>query len=200
MKLGIFVTLGVLLLLALRWFIRAMRHRARMQHYIFAHQLLPSQMFAQPESVLLPMISEKGFCPEGREHLLQFWQAAGENLSERDLVSHEGLTYSVEVLGHPNSTAYLVELPQPKMKPEAYFALMVFDAPGLCCGTIRQLRYFVLEHWGEENGLPKTHLGEWVPKDNGSLKYVSHGSDIPPEKDMLMAKVEQIIQSSGSQP
>ncbi len=200
MKLGIFLTLGVLFLLALLWVINFVRYRARMQHYIFAHQLLPSQMFTDPAAVLVPMISENGFCPEGREHLLRFWEAAGENLGERDSVSSEALTYSVEVLGHPNSTAYFVELPKPEMKTEAYFALMVFDGPGLCCGTLRQLRYFVLEYHGEKNGVPKTHLGEWIPRGNGDMKYVSHGDDTTPEKNILMAKVEQIIHTSGSQP
>lgn len=200
MKIAIFVVLGVLVACVVGWFIAFLRYRARMQHYIFAHQLLPSQMFAEPAAVLAPMVSPTGFSSEGRDHLLRFWEAAGEGQTGGDLASPDALTYSMEVLGHPNSTAFFVELPPPEKKTEAHFALMVFDAPGLCHSTVRHLRYFVLEHYGQQNGAPKTQLGEWTSKDDGSLKYADHGAGPPPEKEAFMARVQEIIEASGSQP
>ena len=200
MKIAIFIILGVLVVAAIAWVIGFIFFRARMQHYVFAHQLLPSQMFAEPVAILAPMVSPTGFSPEGREHLLRFWEAAGEGHTDKDLVSPDDLTYSMEVLGHPNSTAFFVTLPPPVKKTEAHFALIVFDAPGLCCGAVRHLRYFVLEHYGQKNGIPKTQLSEWTPKEDGSLKHVDHGTGTPPAKELLMEKVQQIIETSGSQP
>ena len=143
MKIAIFVILGIVVVCVVGWVIAFVRYRARMQPYNFAHQLLPSQLFAEPVAVLAPMISSTGFSDAGREHLLQFWEAAGEGQSGTDLVPSDSLTYSMEVLGHPNSTAFLIQLPPPEKTTEAHFMLMVFDGPGLVSGTLRQLRYFV---------------------------------------------------------
>jgi hypothetical protein len=196
MKTAFFIILGVLVVAAIAWVIGFIFFRARMQHYIFAHQWLPSQMFGDPVTVLGALASATGSSEEGRIALRAFWEAAGEGQSSKDVVSSDALTYSTEVLGHPNSTAYLVTLPPPVKKTEAHFALMVFDAPGLCCGTLRQLRYFVLEYYGPS----KTQLGEWIRKDDGSLKYADHGTGTPPDRESFLARVQQIIEVSGSQP
>ena len=200
MRVAIFIALGFLIVCATAWVIGFIFYRARMQHYVFAHQSLPSQMFAEPVAVLVPMVSPTGFSPEGREHLLRFWEAAGEGHTDKDLVAPDELTYSMEVLGHPNSTAFFVTLPPPVKKTEAHFALMVFDAPGLCFGAVRHLRYFVLEHYGQKDGRPKTQLSEWTPRKDGSLKHFDHGTGTPPDKASFMARVQQIIETSGSQP
>ena len=191
-----FILLGGIVVAAGAWLIGFMFFRARMQHYIFSHQWLPSQMFDDPETVLGALASATGCSEEGRKALRAFWKAVGEGLSGNDVVSPDGLTYSTEVLGHPNSTAYLVTMPPPIKKTEAHFALMVFDAPGLCCGTIRHLRYFVLEHYGPS----RTQLGEWTPKPDGGLKYVDHGTSATTDRDSFLARVQRIIEESGSQP
>ena len=200
MKIAIFSILGVVVVCVIAWVIGLIFYRARMQHYVFAHQLLPAQLFAEPLAVLAPMVSPTGFSPEGREHLLRFWEAAGDGYGDKDLVAPDSLTYSMVVLGHPNSTAFLVTLPTPAKRTEAHFALMVFDAPGLCFNAVRHLRYFVLENYGQKNGIPKTQLGEWTPTADGGLKYVDHGTGTPPDKASLMARVQEIIETSGSQP
>ena len=94
---------------------------ARQQHYQFAHQLLPKHLFAEPAAVLIPMVSASGFSEEGRAHLLQFWEAAGEGYSGAHLVSSDALTYSMQVLGHPNSTAFLDRTPSTCQKPRGLF-------------------------------------------------------------------------------
>ena len=200
MKIAIIVILGLLFLCVIAWVIGFIFYRARMQLYIFAHQLLPSQMFADPSAVLVPMVSPEGYSDEGRAHLLRLWDAAGEGQSGKDLVSSESLTYLMVVLGHPNSTAFLVTLPPPEKTTEAIFALMVFDAPGLCCNAVRHLRYFVLEYYGQKDGITKTQLSEWTPKEGGGLKHVDHGKGVEADGRAFMAKVQEIIEASGSQP
>jgi hypothetical protein len=200
MKIALFIVLGLVVLCVVAWVIGFIFYRARMQPYVFAHQLLPSQMFAEPVAVLAPMVSPTGFSPEGREHLLRFWEAAGEGHTDKDLVPADELTYSMEVLGHPNSTAFFITLPAPIKKTEAHFVLMVFDAPGLCLDAVRHLRYFVLENYGQKNGTPKTQLSEWAPNEDGSLKHIDHGTGTPPDKASFLARVQEIIEVSGSQP
>jgi hypothetical protein len=196
----ILIIVGVLVVCIVVFFIAYKLFSARMQHYQFAHQLLPKQLFAEPVAVLVPMVSATGFSNEGREHLLRFWEAAGQDYSGQHLVASDSLTYSMVVLGHPNSTAFLIELPPPVKKPEAFFTLMVFDAPGLTVGTVRHLRYFTLEFHGNKNGIAKTWLSEWKPKADGNLEYVDHGEGPAPDKGEFMARVQQIIEASGSQP
>jgi hypothetical protein len=178
----------------------ARRSLARMQHYQFAHDVLPTQLFADPASVIIPLIAPESANPGGRDFLLELWEAAGQTAGDGILVPPDGLDYSTDVFGHPNSTACLIRLPPPLKKPEAYFAAIVFDGPGLAVGTPRQLRYFVLEHHGEKNGSPKTLVGEWSPKGEGKLTYASHGSDTPPDLAAFVSRVRQIIETSGSQP
>jgi len=200
MKIALFVVFGLVALVAVGWGIGFLFYRARMQHYIFAHQALPLEMFGEPILMLAPMISATGYSEEGREHLLQFWSAAGRYCKERDLVPADELTYSMEVLGHPNSTAIFIQLPEPKVKPEAYFCLIVFDGPGLAVGKLRHLRYFTLEYHGLKNGVPKTLVSEWKDNGKGGLDYESYDNETPPDKAAFLARVGAIIQESGSQP
>lgn len=200
MKITIIVILALLVVAVVIFIIAFIKYRARMQHYTFAHQYLPKQMFAEPYGVLVPMVDKTGFSAAGLEHLRLFWEAAGEGFGGKDLVSSDALTYSMVVLGDPNSTAFLIELPPPEKKTEAHFVLMVFDAAGLCCNAVRHLRYFVLENYGEKDGAPKTQLGEWVRKADGSLKYADHGAGPLPTKQDFMWSVQKIIEESGSQP
>ena len=78
--------------------------------------------------------------------------------------------------------------------------MMVFDAPGLTVGTVRHLRYFTLEYHGAKNGNAKTLLSEWKPKPDGELEYVDHGEGPAPDQNEFMTRVQQIIETSGSQP
>ena len=171
-----------------------------MQHYVFAHQLLPKQMFAEPFAVLAPMIDEKGFSKQGRDHLIQFWEAAGEGFSGKHLVPSDALTYRMVLTPHPNTTMFLVELPPPVKKPEAYYVAMVFNAPGLACNKLRHLRYFTLEYHGIKNGTPMTVVSEWKPKDDGELDYEDHGAGPAPDKKEFLKRVQKIVKQSGSQP
>src|SRR5436190_2198872 len=180
MKIAIIVVL-VLVVAVVAFIIIARRGLARMQHYQFAHDVLPTQLFADPASVIVPLIAPDSSSPGGRELLLGLWEAAGQTSRDGIVVRSDGLDYTTDIFGHPNSTACLIQLPPPLKKPEAYFAAIVFDGPGLAVGTPRQLRYFVLEYHGEKNGAPKTLVGEWSPKEDGKLQYSGHGSDTPPD-------------------
>jgi hypothetical protein len=195
----VYIVFGILAVVVIFWVLMFMFGRARMQHYVFAHQTLPSSVFENHQVILTPLVSAKGSSSEGRMHLLKLWQVAAEGLPEQDLVSGDTLAYSMVVLGHPNSTAFFIQLPKAERKTEAHFSLIVFDAPGLSVGKVRHLRYFVLENYGEADGKPKTNLGEWVRKGDG-LKYVDHGKGTPADKAAFMAAVEKIVKESGSQP
>jgi hypothetical protein len=182
------IGLAVLVAAGLGLFVVAVARLPRMHHWTFAHQLLPTQLFADPTSVLDLLISPTGASEEGRRFLLQLWDQAGTG------VPPDGLAYSTEVLGHPNSTAFYIELPAPVKKPEAYFAAIVFDGPGLAAGNLRSLRYFVLEFHGFRDGSPKTLLGEWQDKGQGSLAYADHGAGTAPTKDAFLARVQEIVE------
>jgi hypothetical protein len=89
---AVYIILGVLAVLIIVWVLMFMFGRARMQHYVFAHQTLPSCTFENPQVVLTPLVSGQGFSAEGRKHLLKLWEVAAEGLPEQDLVSGDTLT------------------------------------------------------------------------------------------------------------
>lgn len=190
MKLALVVIL-VLVISLVALILIVSRSVARMQHYQFAHNLLPNELFRDPDSVLMSLIG-----PNGRDFLLHLWEVAGETYGDGRVVTPDGLALTHEVFGHPNSTACFVHLPKPLKKPEAYFAAIVFDGPGWAVGTPRQLRYFVLEYHGEQNGIPRTLLGEWIRKGEGKLRYADHGSDTPPNVEAFVKRLGEIIESS----
>jgi len=199
MKIAIVVFL-VLVVAVVAFLIIARRGLAWLQNYHFAHEVLPTHLFADPASVIIPLIAPESSGLGGRDFLLQLWKESGEPSDDGSIVLPEGLDYTTDVFGHPNSTACLIQFPKPSKKPEAYFAAIVFDGPGLAAGTPRQLRYFVLEHQGEKNGTPKTLLAEWLPAGGGKLKYEEHGAGTPPDMAAFTSRVRQIIETSGSQP
>jgi hypothetical protein len=199
MKIALIVA-SVLIFAVVAFVIIARRGLARMQHYQFAHDVLPTQLFFDPASVIMPLIAPETTNPGGRDFLLTLWQAAGETSQDGIVVPADGLDYTTDVFGHPNSTACLIQLPPPLQKPEAYFAAIIFDGPGLAVGAPRQLRYFVLEYHGDNNGVPKTLVGEWTPKGDSKLKYSEHGSGTPPDLSAFANKVRQILETSGSMP
>jgi hypothetical protein len=98
MKIAIIVAVGVLFLFAVVWVIGFLKKRARMQHYIFAHQLLPAQMFADPSTVLVPMVSETGYSGEGRVRFLA---------SQSTLRSFHLPTHLIELGQEERADAYL---------------------------------------------------------------------------------------------
>ena len=195
-----FIVFLVLVVAVVAFMIIARRGLAWMQHYHFAHEVLPAQLFADPASVILPLVAPNSSSPGGRDFLLHLWESAGQPSGDGTAVPPDGLDYTTDVFGHPNSTVCLIQLPKPSKKPEAYFAAIVFDGPGLAAGTPRQLRYFVLEHNGTKDGKPETLVAEWISAANGKLTHSEHGSDTPPDIAAFTSRVRQIIETSGSQP
>jgi hypothetical protein len=195
MKIALIILLGLVVLVIAFIFV-ARRGLARMQHYQFAHDLLPSELFANPASVILPLIAPDSATPGGRDMLLALWEEAGRRSGDGIVVPPDGLDYTTDVFGHPNATACLIQLPPPLKKPEAYFAAIIFDGPGLAVGAPRQLRYLVLEHHGDNNGTPRTLVGEWSAKDNGKLTYSEHGTGIAPDMTSFAARVREIVEKT----
>jgi hypothetical protein len=78
-------------------------------------------------------------------------------------------------------------------RAEAYYAVMVVDAPGMSAGKIRQLRYFVLEYVAMQKGQLRTYLAEWSPKDSEDLEYHIHAEDIPPSIPEVLKKIDSLL-------
>src|SRR5438477_463763 len=106
MKIAIIVIL-VLVVAVVAFIMIARRGLARMQHYQFAHEVLPTQLFADPASVIIPLVSPASGSPGGRDFLLQLWEATGQTAGDGIVVPPDGLDYATEVFGNPNSTACL---------------------------------------------------------------------------------------------
>ena len=64
MKIALIIVL-VLVVAVVAFIIIARRGLARMQHYQFAHDLLPTQFFADPSSVVIPLIAPDSTSPGG---------------------------------------------------------------------------------------------------------------------------------------
>src|SRR6187455_2306987 len=104
MEVTLLIIFGVIVVIV-ALFIFFRRRMPRMQHYAFAHEVLPSRLFANPESVIIPLIAPQSFSPGGRELLLALWNEAGEASTDPTLLSPDGLDYTSDVFDHPNSTA-----------------------------------------------------------------------------------------------
>ncbi len=76
------IVIVVLVVAFVAFIIIARRGMARMQHYQFAHDVLPTQLFADPASVILPLIAPDSTSPGGRDFLLALWDAAGQTAGD----------------------------------------------------------------------------------------------------------------------
>lgn len=103
------------------------RPRARQQHYLFAHRMLPHIAFDFGAASVL-MLSDPDKAPEFLQNL---WRDCGEGLEGRDLVAPDGLTVGLSAearRSRGDELICLVTLPAPEVAPEAYFVALVCDA------------------------------------------------------------------------
>jgi hypothetical protein len=173
-------------------------HKPRLQHYFFAHRLLPQTIFADPVAVSMPLIitATDRAKPDGVELLETLWQQAHLDPVNEPALPWDATRYEVTCLSHPNNMVIVIPLPAPEHKAEAYFAAIVIDSPGMAAGRIRQLRYFVLELSAFRGGQPKTFLAEWSlkdPDDMSELDYQIHFEDVPPTIPAFLEKIETLL-------
>lgn len=196
MKIAFLVIVAILVVL-IALFLIARHIMPRTHHYFFAHNFLPRELFRDPASIIIPLIDINPGSTKSRDFLLQLWDVAGR-ASGGGILEADGLEHSAEIFGRDISCACFIQLPEPRKKPEAYFAAIVFDSVGLAVGAPRLLRYFVLEYHGEKNGSAKTMVGEWTPDGKNDLKYLSHGTDTQPVMTEFQDKVRQVIETPVS--
>jgi hypothetical protein len=129
---------------------------------MFAHRVLPSLFFQDPERFL--EILKK----EGITFLRFFWDKLGSSLDAEDVQPLHGVNYETRVLEDGTSIA-MIEFPKPEHVTEAYFAALVYRP--LSAGGESIQRYFTLEY-GITLSEPgeRSVLCEWTV-DNHHLNF-----------------------------
>jgi len=175
----------------------ATRPRARQQHYLFAHKMLPQIAFDfGAASVLMLSDSEKA-----ADFLERVWRDCGEGLQGRDLVALDGASVGLAVETRrvaDDEMISIVSLPAPQVTPEAYFVALMCDAVPQSVpndGSPESLelwkllvrstpvRVFTLELSQDEGGREGTVFCEWT--NDG--RHVNMGDGPPADKNAFFA-------------
>jgi hypothetical protein len=121
--------------------------RPRLQHYFFAHKVLPSRI-SNADSVLGILAN-----PDNQEFLVHLWHQIGQGLSPSDCLSPSGLKHSSHWIGDEH-LVILVELP-PAIRPtEAHFVAIT---------TSPTIRYLTFEASGRsEKATDSCMFCEWT--------------------------------------
>lgn len=152
----------------------------RIYHYLFAHKYLPDKLLENSQGVMSWITGEKGV-----EHLITRWGMLRlfNNIDSKDYVSPTGLN---RIVINPTSghTIVLIQFPKPERVSEAFFSAILVQPDN-------SYRYFTLEKtFGEDdNGIPKTVLGEWI---NGNHVNLGSGSS-PNIEDFSALIIERFI-------
>jgi len=173
------------------------RPRARQQHYLFAHKMLPQIAFDFGAASVL-MLSEQ---EKAADFLERVWRDCGEGLEGRDFVSPDGASVGLSVetrrIGN-NELVSIVSLPTPEVTPEAYFVALMCDAvPQSASGDgspetlelwrllVRStpVRVFTLELSQPEEGEARTVFCEWTSDG----RHVNMGDGPSPDKNAFFA-------------
>jgi hypothetical protein len=156
-----------------------MDSQPRPQHYMYAHRVLPSLFFQDPERFL--EILKK----EGIPFLRFFWDKLGSSLDAGDTHPMHGVNYETRVLEN-GTVITLIELPKPEHVTEAYFVALVFRPLGASGESIQ--RYFTLEYGMSlfESG-ERSVLCEWTI-DN---RHVNYGDGPEPASQAFFTTVCQ---------
>jgi hypothetical protein len=197
MWIAIWIALGVgivVLLALVAWLF--FRSQPRMQHYMFAHDVVPQAIFNDPIGCLPLLLSNGRSSAKQSELLTTWWQQAKQSAPFAAEIPVEEISFRTEVLGHPNATAFIIEMPPPEKKREAAAIIVVADGPGLAVGKMRHLRYFALEF----DGSGRASIGEWFQKSPGKLSYREHGGGHSVDVDAFVKAVHRIVEVDGSMP
>ncbi|GAB4215388.1 MAG: hypothetical protein OHK0022_55240 [Roseiflexaceae bacterium] len=156
----------------------------RIQHYSFAHRLLPALAWQDPER-LREALSGAG-C---QQLLLRIWRDIGSKLPQRERIEPHGL--AAELRSHGAFQIVLITLPPPVAITETYFVAYVF---GPHPGAAMPVRYFTLEEsFSFIAHHSRTVLGEWTP-DNS---HHNLGDGPEPELDAFYSRICQEIEGLG---
>jgi hypothetical protein len=189
------IPLGVVAVVAIA-IVFFFRSQPRMQHYMFAHVVAPRAILADPVACLPQLLSDGRTVATKNNLLAEWWTEAKQSAPLGTDIPLKQMRYRTEVLGHPNATAFVIEMPPVAKPKEAVAIAVVADGPGLAAGKPRLVRYFALEASSNDNAL----IGEWVQKAPGKLSYRVHEKNCERNVDAFLQSLQGIVQADGSMP
>lgn len=120
---------------------------ARRHHYHFAHKMLPTYFYEDPNGIREVLESD------GPLFLTWLWDRLGSRLEESERLSSEGLELIVRNPAR-DMVVFVVKYPAPEIVPEAYFTALVYHQD--------RVFYVTLEHsLVLLPGMSGTILGAW---------------------------------------
>lgn len=104
-------------------FENVLREKPRYHHYVFAHQCLPANVLAKPREVYQALISDdaKSFLST---LLSDIDEQAPDDEPPRDFSEDDIIIHPFILEERP---CIIVQMPEPKMRPEAFFLAIVFS-------------------------------------------------------------------------
>jgi hypothetical protein len=154
----------------------------RPQHYFFAHRILPSMFFEEPDQLMKIMGSAKG---------LDFLRFQWNNLSTH--VEHveppTALDYQTRKLDD-DTTIVLVTMPPPHKITEAYFVAFVYRPSTAENGALT--RYFTLEYGVclLPDEPTRMVLGEWTARQ----EHLNYGHHFAPDPATFFKTISEKLQ------
>jgi hypothetical protein len=153
-----------------------MEERARAHHYLFAHRMMPTIFFQDPEK-FIGTLNEHGM-----PFLRFLWDRAGQVLEPALMLPGDGLDYQTRGL-EDGTRIVAISLPAPQAITEAYFVALVYRPVMLQHEAIA--RCFTLEYGRSVfNDQPRTVLCEW----SGS-SHLNYGDGPEPTAEAFIASI-----------
>jgi hypothetical protein len=163
---------------------------------MFAHVVVPRAILADPVACLPQLLSNGHSVATKNDLLADWWAEAKQSAPLGADIPLKQMRYNTEVLGHPNATVFVIEMPPVAKPKEAVAIAVVADGPGLAAGKPRLVRYFALEASRNSEAL----IGEWVQKAPGKLHYRVHEKGCERNVDTFLQSLQSIVQADGSMP
>lgn len=153
----------------------------RGHHYVFAHKLMPSLLFADPVNFLTM------FSADPQRFLLQQWKSV-HNLLGTDVryITPAGLSGEVRTL-RGDTTIALITLPRPVFPPEAFFVAAVYRTHHDPLFTL--VNFFALELSIPDDGKARTIFGEWTVLQD----HKNYGDGGTPTVDRFWERVSEMV-------
>lgn len=157
-----------------------MHPKPRPQHYFYAHRVLPTLFFQNPQQFLSILTND------GLAFLRFFWDRTFENESADDIVPPDGMNYETRAL-EDGTIITIIELPEPDRVAEAYFVAPVFRE----VAEQPLMRYFTLELGASAlDNRKRTVLCEWTSDG----KHLNFGDGPEPKSkaflDAILARLQ----------
>jgi hypothetical protein len=163
------------------------------QIYLFAHQALPVQTFADPSRMLSILAG-----PEGQRFLDDAWQIAGRHCDPDKRVQDASPSYTFSPTGTSGVVA-VVKPPEPQEPGEAHFIAILgrfeqAENPDLA--KLRWVRLFTLERAIHPvNETECTMLCEWTAE--GAHK--NYGDGPPADEELFVEAVLDLLWKNSEQ-